>query len=67
MDSNCFGKFSVKSAYYLAREGSMNGGESSDPSGMKRFQKKIWKAQVPNKVMESVSKYYSNEDEPFSQ
>uniref|UniRef100_A0A7N2LQY1 RNase H type-1 domain-containing protein n=1 Tax=Quercus lobata TaxID=97700 RepID=A0A7N2LQY1_QUELO len=43
------GKFSVKSAYHLARKGSRNGGESSDPSGMRRFWRTIWKAQVPNK------------------
>ena len=41
------GKFSVKSAYHLAREGNTRyGGENSDSLGMKRFWKKIWKAQV---------------------
>jgi len=44
------GKFSVKSAYHSARKGSRNGGESSDPSRMRRFWRTIWKAQVPNKV-----------------
>ena len=44
------GKFSLKSTYHLVRKGSRNGGESSDPSRMRRFWKKIWKEQVPNKV-----------------
>lgn len=39
----------MKSAYHLARKGIKNGGESLDPSGMRIFWKKIWKAQVPNK------------------
>lgn len=44
------GKFSVKSAYHLARKGSRNGGESSNPLGMRRFWKIIQQARVPNKV-----------------
>ena len=43
------GKFSVKSAYHLARKGNKNGGESSNPSEMRRFWKTIWKARVPNR------------------
>lgn len=44
-------KFSVKSTYHLGREGvRKNGGESSETSIMQRFWRKIWKAEVPNKV-----------------
>ena len=52
MDSYSFNrKFSIKSAYHLAREGvGKNGGESSDTSVMQWFWRKIWKAEVPNKV-----------------
>lgn len=40
-------KFSVKSAYHLARVGNTRyGGENTDSLNMKRFWKKIWKAQV---------------------
>ncbi|KAK7860520.1 hypothetical protein CFP56_036819 [Quercus suber] len=44
------GKFSEKSSYHLARKGSRNRGESLDSSGMRRFWRTIWKAQVLNKV-----------------
>ncbi|KAL0006956.1 hypothetical protein SO802_008458 [Lithocarpus litseifolius] len=45
------GKFSVKSAYHLARSGKgKERGESSDPSLMKRFWQKLWRAKIPTKV-----------------
>ena len=45
------GKFSMKSAYNLARCGEKkDGGECSDSSIMKRFWQKLWRAKVPNKV-----------------
>ena len=45
------GKFSVKSAYNLARSGEKkDGGECSDSSIMKHFWQKLWRAKVPNKV-----------------
>jgi len=44
-------KFSVKSAYHLARSRDRNGGgESSDPSGMHRFWQRLWKERIPSKV-----------------
>ncbi|XP_030964774.1 uncharacterized protein LOC115986052 [Quercus lobata] len=45
------GKFSVKSAYNLARSGEKkDGGESSDSSIMKHFWQKLRRAKVPNMV-----------------
>lgn len=49
--ANANGKFNVKSAYHLARNGGRSDdGERSDPSGMHRFWQRLWKAKVPNKV-----------------
>ena len=42
------GKFSVKSAYHIARNGGRSDdGESSNPSGMHKFWQRLWKAQSP--------------------
>ncbi|XP_023903920.1 uncharacterized protein LOC112015722 [Quercus suber] len=43
-------KFSVKSAYNLARSGEKDREESLDSSLMKHFWQKLWRAKVPNKV-----------------
>lgn len=44
-------KFSVKSAYHLARSRDRNGGgESSDPSSMHHFWQRLWKARIPSQV-----------------
>ena len=49
--TNANGKFNVKSAYHLARNGGRSGdGESLDPLGMHTFWQRLWKAKVPNKV-----------------
>ena len=45
------GKFSVNSAYYLARNGKgKDKGENSDPSLMKCFWQKLWRARIPAKI-----------------
>ena len=44
-------RFSVKSAYHLARNrGIIDRGESSDSSGMRSFWRKLWRTNIPNKI-----------------